>query len=145
MICDLYSFNPRVGINENCKYFTAALICNKIESGYPWWIPPILMVKGLDKETIYFSFRLDIRITNFNNKDEFVSVTKHMKGRESKITIHPVIKNSKEMTANCSLTLSRRRPLSYRNQSIDLWSKLMDWFLYDNGLRLERVKGIRHQ
>ena len=29
-----------------------------------------------------------------------------------------------------SLTLSRRRPLSYRNQ----------WFLYDNGLRLERVK-----
>ena len=38
------------------------------------------------------------------------------------------------------LTLSRRRPLSYRNQSIDLLRKLMDWFLYDNGLRLERVK-----
>ena len=38
------------------------------------------------------------------------------------------------------LTLSRRRPLSYRNQSIDLGSKSMDWFLYDNGLRLERVK-----
>ena len=33
------------------------------------------------------------------------------------------------------LTLSWQRPLSYRNQSIDL-----DWFLYDNGLRLERVK-----
>ena len=38
------------------------------------------------------------------------------------------------------LTLSRRRPLSYRNQSIDLRNKTMDWFLYDNGLRLERVK-----
>ena len=38
------------------------------------------------------------------------------------------------------LTLSRRRPLSYRNQSIDLLRKSMDWFLYDNGLRLERVK-----
>ena len=39
-----------------------------------------------------------------------------------------------------SLTLSRRRPLSYRNQSID-WSSLsMDWFLYDNGLHLEKVK-----
>ena len=38
------------------------------------------------------------------------------------------------------LTLSRRRPLSYRNQSIDLGSKSMDWFLYDNGVRLERVK-----
>ena len=33
------------------------------------------------------------------------------------------------------LTLSRRRPLSYRNQSID-------WLLYDNGLCLERVKKI---
>ena len=38
-----------------------------------------------------------------------------------------------------ALTLSRRRPLSYRNQSIDLGSKSMDWFLYGNGLRLERV------
>ena len=33
-----------------------------------------------------------------------------------------------------SLTLSWRRPLSYRNQS-------MDWFLYDKGLRHERVNG----
>ena len=32
-------------------------------------------------------------------------------------------------------------PLSYRNQSIDLRNKSIDWFLYDNGLRLERVKG----
>ena len=38
-----------------------------------------------------------------------------------------------------TLTLSWRRPLSYRNQSIDL-SKSMDWFLYDNGHRHERVK-----
>ena len=39
-----------------------------------------------------------------------------------------------------SLTLSWRRPLSYRNQSIDLLDKSMDWFLYDNGVRHERVK-----
>ena len=38
------------------------------------------------------------------------------------------------------LTLSCRRPLSYKNQSIDLQSKLTDWFLYDNGLRHEKVK-----
>ena len=38
------------------------------------------------------------------------------------------------------LTLTRRRPISYRNQSIDLLRKSMDWFLYDNGLRHERVK-----
>ena len=50
-------------------------------------------------------------------------------------------------SANCAsqatntkkLTLSWRSPLSYRNQSIDLGSKSMDWFLYDNGLRHERV------
>ena len=34
-------------------------------------------------------------------------------------------------SSNCiCLTLSWRRPLSYRNQSIDLRSKSMDWFLY---------------
>ena len=38
------------------------------------------------------------------------------------------------------LTLSWRRPLSYRTQSIDLLRKSMDWFLCDNGLRHERVK-----
>ena len=38
------------------------------------------------------------------------------------------------------LTLSRRRALLYRNQSIDLQNKSIDWFLYDIGLRRERVK-----
>ena len=38
------------------------------------------------------------------------------------------------------LTLSWRKPLSYRNQSIDLLYKSIDWFLYDNGPRHERVK-----
>ena len=37
------------------------------------------------------------------------------------------------------LALSWRRPLSYRNQSINLQSKSMDWFLYDNGLCHDRV------
>ena len=40
------------------------------------------------------------------------------------------------------LTLSRRRPLSYRNQSIDLLCKSMGWFLYENSLRHERVKAL---
>ena len=38
------------------------------------------------------------------------------------------------------LTLSWRRPISYKNQSIDLRSKSMDWFLYDNGLCHKRIK-----
>ena len=37
------------------------------------------------------------------------------------------------------LALSRRGPTSYRNQSIDLLCKSMDWFLYDIGLRRERL------
>ena len=41
------------------------------------------------------------------------------------------------------LTLSRWRPISYRNQSIDLQSKSMDWFLYDIGLHRERINIIK--
>ena len=29
----------------------------------------------------------------------------------------------------------------YRNQSTDLLCKSVDWFLYDNGLRHERING----
>ena len=39
-----------------------------------------------------------------------------------------------------ALTLSWRRPLSYRNHSIDLLCKSIDWFLYENCLCHERVK-----
>ena len=47
--------------------------------------------------------------------------------------------NSKDWDSS-HLTLSWRGPLSYRNQSIDLQSKSVDWFLYYNGLCHERVK-----
>ena len=54
-----------------------------------------------------------------------------------------MIKKSKlintEVLISKALTLSWWRPLSYRNQFIDLLRKSMDWFLYDNGLRHERV------
>ena len=38
-----------------------------------------------------------------------------------------------------ALTLSRRRSLPYRNQSIDLLCKSMDWFLNGKDLRHERA------
>ena len=50
-----------------------------------------------------------------------------------------VLKERMEQQDWTLLTLSRRRPLSYRSQSIDLLWKSMDWFLYGNGLRHERV------
>ena len=42
-----------------------------------------------------------------------------------------------------ALNLSWRRPLLYRNQSIDLLCKSIDWFLYDRDRRHERVKGVK--
>ena len=49
---------------------------------------------------------------------------------------------NKGLCPNSILTLSWRRPLSCRSQSIDLFRKSMDWFLYANGLRHERVERI---
>ena len=51
------------------------------------------------------------------------------------------LKTLKHFRFKC-LTLSWRWPLSYRSQSIDLRGKSMDWFLYDNGVRHERVKTV---
>ena len=46
--------------------------------------------------------------------------------------------NTKSQTLRKELL--KQRSLSYRNQSIDLQRKSMDWFLYDRDLRHERVK-----
>ena len=46
------------------------------------------------------------------------------------------------MKSSVALPLSLRRPSSYRNQFIDLRSKSIDWFLYDNCLRHVRVKQL---
>ena len=54
--------------------------------------------------------------------------------------IYRIIISSFSFCMTAPLTLSWRGPLSYRNHSIDLFYKTMDWFLYDNGLRHERVK-----
>ena len=43
------------------------------------------------------------------------------------------------MIRSLALNLSWRNSVSYRNQSIDLICKSMDWFLYDRKLRHERV------
>ena len=43
---------------------------------------------------------------------------------------------------NQILSLSWRRSLSYRNHSMDLHSKSINWFLYDRVLRHERVKTV---
>ena len=48
--------------------------------------------------------------------------------------------NALDKVYSAQLTLSWRRSLSYRNQSLGLESKLIDWFLYNEDRRHERVK-----
>ena len=66
----------------------------------------------------------------FEGKEKEKHVQRKGKWKNKEISVDPLI----------FLTLSWRRPLSYRNQSIDLLNKSTDWFLYDNDLRHERVK-----
>ena len=47
--------------------------------------------------------------------------------------------------SNRVLPLSRWWSLLYGNQSIDLLSKSVDWFLYNQALPLERVKTLISQ
>ena len=58
------------------------------------------------------------------------------------ILLAKVLLKSWRLVFSKLLTLSGQRSLSYRNQSIDLLCKSMDWFLYDKDLRHERVKQI---
>ena len=50
--------------------------------------------------------------------DEFVPITKHMKGRESKILIQPVRKKSKEVTANCLFTVLEINYVTYDRKCV---------------------------
>ena len=52
------------------------------------------------------------------------------------------VEQCSEYTSEICLTLSGPRPLSYRNQSIDLQNKSMVLFLCDRDIRHERVNII---
>ena len=54
-------------------------------------------------------------------------------------------KKAKNRSIGETLTINSlvTEPLSFKHQSIDLWCKSMDWFLYDIDHRHERVKWMR--
>ena len=58
---------------------------------------------------------------------------------DCKLSFEVYAKSVREKATKCFLTLSWRGPLSYRNQSIDLQSKSMDWFLYVNGYVMKEL------
>ena len=55
--------------------------------------------------------------------------------------------NNSLIEKNCSCTLSWRRPLSYRNQSTELFCKSLNWFLHNRDFHHERVNctGVKHR
>ena len=81
-----------------------------------------------------------IAIINFCNFSQHVPIAEYLLFlyllNQQPSVCHVIFSSS----ISWQLTLSWRRFLSYRNQSIDLLCKLMNWFLYDRYLRHERVR-----
>ena len=87
----------------------------------------------------------------------FGTLSKDLISDKMKSTKNIILVNNEKMTSvelevadtlsitfsQTSLTVSWRRSLSYRNQSIDLLCKVMDMFLYDRDLGHERVKNLK--
>ena len=82
---------------------------------------------------------------HYRHEEDIYIFKRHMKTQKH-VNTYSQVKREKEEETWCNksrvLTFSWRRPISYRNQSIDLLCKSMDWFLFDIGLRHERVKLI---
>ena len=94
-----------------------------------------LLIRKLLKANLYNFLKKKMYFKS-KQKDVFQIKTKRCISNQNKIYCHLL------STINSPLTLSWRRPLWYRNQSIDFLCKSMDWFLYDNSVRHERVNSF---
>ena len=89
------------------------------------------------------TFHKEHRVKYDETRRYSMSMFVKTEGKDREITVIGLYSaNNYYVFGKFLLTFSWRRSLPYRNQSIDLQSKLMDWFLYNNGLRHERVKRI---
>ena len=82
----------------------------------------------------------DLMTSSLTCKSSVVDMKTYLQDKVVNFIIHLILTNSKSFDSKWRLSLSWRRPLSYRNQSTDLRKKSMDWFLYDNDLHHEKVK-----
>ena len=76
-------------------------------------------------------------------KSIFLNLTFSGRKKRSYIFKHILLQNYAYMfssTYELLLTLSCQSSLSYRNQSIGMLCKSLDWFLYDRDFRHQRVK-----
>ena len=90
----LYTFHPRININENCKY-----LCRSNEwQQWEWTARTKSLGKG--ERVRYFNFALDIGVKNLNHVNVFVFVTKLTKGEKlkSQSILSKALRKSKEIT-----------------------------------------------
>ena len=130
-ICDLNDMsNPRHHPPEICFVF----VLNNF-----WTFCRLLKCAEISKLTEISCSKLPnfIRVGCVVNQFDLSLPRKNSKKHVSSRVI------TKAHTYLALLTLSWRRLLSCRNQSIDLQRKWMDWFLYERALRHERVKNRR--
>ena len=105
---------------------------NSISDQWPISLPP----ENIRKSQVFWRFLLSIEIDHWPEKIKTIEMKVYMK-------IHFQSQQWKRYNNWLHvLTLSWKRLLSYRNHSIDLQSKLMDWFLYDRGLQHKELKVI---
>ena len=96
---------------------------------------------------IHYKFREICRNTNFLQpvysliRIKFTILSLYGNIRSEKTCILAYFNSKVGTLVQNGLTLSCRRSLSYRNQSIDFLCKSMYRFLYDRDLHHERVKG----
>ena len=130
----------------------------KCVRNFNWWFCELIGLVGLIAELFAFTDRIDLlsvlkgvflRFTEnrYLHCMKSVQIQKrknslfgHFSGTVNKIFVKLTGTRSRSSFLNFIFNLFWRRPLSYRNQSIDLLGKPVDWFLYDNDLRHERVK-----
>ena len=75
-------------------------------------------------------------------KPDRKKINKQTKTKKANYVLQHVRTDSRCMWMKSVLNLSWRRSLLCRNQSIDLQSKSIDWFLYDKNFRHERVTAL---
>ena len=116
-------------------------VINVHKRGAKWWILPLPWQGhslGKKHKTRLYSPTLDLSICLENIFQLIIAELPagvHFRG-----VFRPQSIQNRSNPSEVFVTRSRRRPLSYRNQSIDLLCKSMGWFLHEYGLRHGSVK-----
>ena len=68
---------------------SGTILYNSMESRHPWRTN--ITVKGSDRMAVYFNFRFDIGVSNFNHVNELGSISELMQSRKDKMNSKDII------------------------------------------------------